>query len=67
MADDGVYYFDNEPGGGMIGTVALRKVSKNGGESVILDHGQPGWVKYLAVDETQVYFTDISNVYALEK
>jgi sugar lactone lactonase YvrE len=68
VADDAsVYYFDNEPGGGMIGTVALRKVSKNGGEPVMLDHGQPGWVKYIAVDRTQVYFTDIANVYALTK
>jgi hypothetical protein len=68
VVDDGsVYYFDNEPGGGMTGTVALRKVSKNGGEPIMLDHGQPGWVKFIAVDKSQVYFTDISNVYALEK
>ena len=62
-----VYYFDNEPGGGMIGTVALRKASKDGGEPVMLDHGRAGWVKYIAVDKTQIYFTDIANVYALTK
>ena len=68
VADDArIYYFDNEPGGGMIGTVALRIVSKNGGDPVMLDHGQPGWVKFIAVDKTQVYFTDIANVYALPK
>jgi len=65
--DANVYYFDNEPGGGMVGTVALRKVSKSGGEPVMLDHGQPGWVRFIAVDKTQVYFTDIANVYALAK
>ncbi len=51
----------------MIGTVALRKVFRNGGEPVMLDHGRAGWVKYIAADKTQVYFTDIANVYALTK
>jgi hypothetical protein len=65
--DANVYYFDNEPGGRMIGIVALRKVSKNGGEPVMLDHGQAGWVRFIAVDKSQVYFTDLANVYALTK
>jgi hypothetical protein len=45
----------------------LRKVSKSGGDSVLLDHGQAGWVRFIALDKTQVYFTDIANVYALTK
>jgi hypothetical protein len=65
--DASVYYFDDEPGGGMIGTVALRKVSKNSGEPVMLDHGRAGWVRFIAVDKSQVYFSDIANVYALTK
>jgi sugar lactone lactonase YvrE len=67
LDDANIYYFDNEPGGGMIGTVVLLKVSKNGGESSILDHGRAGWVRFIAVDKTHVYFTDIANVYALTK
>ena len=67
VADDAsIYYFDDE-GGGMNAPVALRRVSKNGGESMILDHGQAGWVRFIAVDKSQVYFTDIANVYALPK
>ena len=42
-------------------------LSKNGGEPVMLDHGQAGWVRFISVDETQVYFTDIANVYSLAK
>ena len=67
VADDAsIYYFDDE-GGGMNAPVALRRVSKNGGESMILDHGQAGWVRFITVDKSQVYFTDIANVYALTK
>jgi hypothetical protein len=62
-----VYYFDDEKGYGSFGPVALRKVSKQGGEPVTLDMGDAGWVKFIAVDKTQVYFTDISKVYALAK
>lgn len=62
-----IYYFDNVRGKGSFGPVALRRVSTNGGESVELDQGNAGWVKYLAVDGKQVYFTDISKVYALVK
>ena len=73
VADDAnIYYFDNYPfdsesGGRMIGTVALLRTSKNGRETVILDHGQAGWVRFIAVDKTQIYFTDIANVYSLPK
>jgi hypothetical protein len=34
---------------------------------VEIDQGDAGWIKYLAVDEKAVYFTDISRVYALPK
>lgn len=62
-----VYYFDEIPGTGSFGPIALKKVSKAGGNPVTLDQGEAGWVKYLAVDSTQVYFTDISKVYAVSK
>jgi hypothetical protein len=69
--DTNVYYFDsyfrNESGDRMIGTVALLRTAKNGRETVILDHGRAGWVRFIAVDKTHVYFTDIANVYALTK
>ena len=32
----------------------------------MLDQGDTGWTKYLAVGK-QIYFTDISKVYALPK
>lgn len=62
-----VYFFDEVPGTGSFGPVALRKVSKQGGEPVTLDQGEGGWLKYLAVDSKQIYFTNISKVYALGK
>ncbi len=62
-----VYYFDEIPGTGSFGPIALKKVPKTGGTPVTLDSGEGGWVKYLAVDLTNVYFTDISRVYALSK
>lgn len=62
-----VYYFDEVPNSGSFGPVALRKVSTSGGAPVELDQGNAGWIKYLAVDEKQVYFTDISRVYALPR
>lgn len=62
-----VYYFDEIPGTGSFGPIALKKVPKAGGDPVTLDQGQAGWVKYLAVDSKQIYFTDIANVYALSK
>jgi hypothetical protein len=62
-----VYYFDEIPGTGSFGPIALKKVPKGGGNPVTLDQGEAGWVKYLAVDSTQVYFTDISRVYAVPK
>jgi hypothetical protein len=62
-----VYYFDEVPGTGSFGPIALKKVPKAGGNLVTLDQGESGWVKYLTMDSTQVYFTDISKVYAVSK
>lgn len=67
MDETSIYYFDEVPGTGSFGPVALKKVSKSGGEPVTLDQGEAGWVKYLAVDQKQVYFTDISKVYSISK
>lgn len=61
------YYFDEVPKTGSFGPVALRKISKNGGEPVELDQGDAGWIRNLAFDSKQVYFTDISKVYAIAK
>ena len=47
--------------------VALMKVPRNGGTPVELDRGNAGWIQHLAVDSRQIYFTDISKVYALAK
>jgi hypothetical protein len=65
--DTHIYYFDEVPGTGSFGPIALKKVSKAGGDPATLDSGQAGWMKYLAVDASQVYFTDISKVNALAK
>jgi hypothetical protein len=65
--DTNVYYFDEISGTGSFGPIALKKVPKAGGDPVTVDQGKAGWVKYLAVDSNQIYFTDISNVYALSK
>jgi hypothetical protein len=65
--DRDVYYFDNVKGEGSFGPVALMKVSKAGGNPVELDLGNGGWTKHLAVDSKQIYFTDISKVYAIAK
>jgi hypothetical protein len=62
-----VYYFYDEPGSGSFGPTSLFKVPKNGGTPVRLDKGESGWLKFIAVDNGQVYFTDISRVYALAK
>jgi sugar lactone lactonase YvrE len=62
-----VYYFAFVPNTGSFGPDALRKVPKGGGESIELDQGNSAWAKYLAVDSKQIYFTDISKVYALAK
>jgi hypothetical protein len=67
MDETSIYYFDEVPGTGSFGPVALRKVAKAGGDPLTLDQGEAGWIKYLAVDQKQVYFTDISKVYALAK
>ena len=65
--DTNVYYFDNVRGQGSFGPVALMKVSRNGGTPVEIDRGIAGWIDHLAVDSKQIYFTDISKVYALPK
>ncbi len=62
-----VYYFAFVPNTGSFGPDALRKVAKGGGESIELDQGNSAWAKYLSVDSKQIYFTDISKVYALAK
>ena len=68
VIDDGnIYYFDNVRGQGSFGPVALMKVAKKGGNPVEIDRGEAGWIKYLAVDKNQIYFTDISRVYAVGK
>lgn len=65
--DANVYYFDEVKGQGSFGPVALMKVSKNGETPVEIDRGEGGWIGHLAVDSKQIYFTDISKVYALTK
>jgi len=65
--DASVYYFDEVRGQGSFGPVALMKVAKNGGTPAEIDRGNAGWIKYLAVDSKQIYFTDISKVYAVAK
>ena len=67
VADGNVFYFDEVPKSGSFGQVALRRVSTSGGSPVEIDQGNAGWLKYLAVDDKQIYFTDISRVYALPK
>jgi len=67
VADGNVYYFDEVPKSGSFGPVAVRRVSTGGGTPVELDQGNAGWIKYLAVDAKQIYFTDISRVYTLPK
>ena len=66
LDNENVYFFDFVPGTGSFGPDGLYKVSKAGGERVMLDQGDTGWTKYLAVGK-QIYFTDISKVYALPK
>ena len=62
-----VYYFADVEHMGSFPPVALLKVSKSVGEPVAIDQGNAGWVNYIAVDGTQVYFTDISKVYSVKK
>ena len=49
------------------GPVALMKVSKSGGSPIEIDQGAAGWIRHLAVDAKQIYFTDIAKVYAIAK
>lgn len=65
--DANVYYFDEVKGEGSFGPVALMKVAKSGGAPAELDRGNAGWINYLATDAKQIYFTDISRVYAVMK
>jgi hypothetical protein len=65
--DTNVYYFDEVPGTGSFGPIALKKVLKTGGDPMTLDSGEAGWIRYLAVDSKQIYFTDISKVYAVAR
>ena len=67
VADGSVYYFGDVPGMGSFGPVGLRRVTTSGGDSIELDQGNAGWVKYLAANAKQIYFTDISRVYGLPK
>lgn len=67
VADGNVYYFDEVPKTGSFGPVALRRISTSGGAPVEIDQGNAGWIKHLAVDANQIYFTDISRVYSLPK
>jgi hypothetical protein len=67
MDETSIYYFDEVPGTGSFGPVALKKVAKAGGDPITLDQGEAGWIKYVAVDERHVYFTDSSKVYAISK
>jgi len=67
LDDRNVYYFDDVPGTGSFGPIALKQISKAGGNPVTIDQGEGGWMKYLAVDSKQIYFTEISKVYAFAK
>jgi hypothetical protein len=67
VSDANVYYFADVEHMGSFPPVALMKVLKSGGEPVTIDQGEAGWVNYLAVDGAQVYFSDISKVYAVGK
>ena len=67
VSDGWIYHFRDVQGEGSFGPVALLRVATSGGYVVEIDRGNAGWVKYLAVDGKQIYFTDISKVYALPK
>jgi hypothetical protein len=63
----GAYSLCHYSGCALGNNYALRKISTGGGEPVTLDRGEDSWNKYLAVDQTQVYFTTIGKVQALPK
>ena len=67
VSDGWVYHFHDVAGEGSFGPVVLLRVATSGGYVVELDQGNAGWIKHLAVDDKQVYFTDISKVYAVPK
>ncbi len=59
-----VYFFADE---GSFAPIALKKVSKNGGDVVTMDSGNAGWIKHLAQNKTHIFFTDISKLRSIEK
>ena len=61
--DKSIYYFERETSN----TYLLRKISTGGGEPVTLDRGEDSWNKFLAVDNTQVYFTTTAKVLVVGK
>jgi hypothetical protein len=65
--DANVYYFAFVPNTGSFGPDALRKVPKAGGESVALDQGDSAWIRSLSVDTKQIYFGNISRIFAIAK
>ncbi|HEY0347584.1 MAG TPA: hypothetical protein VGC60_05460, partial [Pyrinomonadaceae bacterium] len=65
--DEYVYYYALVPHTGSLGPDALRKVPKAGGESIVLDQGDTAWMRSLTLDSKQIYFADISKIYALAK
>jgi hypothetical protein len=67
VSDGWVYYFQNIAGEGSFGPVALLRVATSGSFAVEIDRGDAGWVKHITADSKQIYFTDISKVYALPK
>jgi len=68
ILDDGyVYYYAFVPNTGSFGPDALRKVPKTGGDSIVLDQGDTAWMRSLTLDSKQIYFADISKIYALAK
>jgi hypothetical protein len=62
-----VYYFAFVPNTGSFGPDALRRVPKAGGESVELDQGDSAWIRSLSVDSKQIYFGNISKIFAIAK
>src|SRR5258708_6254841 len=61
VADDAsIYYFDDEPGGGIIGTVALRKAPKSDGDPRMAGHGRPGRGEQIHAGKNKRHFHDPS-------
>jgi len=62
--DTNVYYFANQ---GSFEPLALKKVSKKGGDAVTMDQGEAGWIGHLAQNKTHIFFTDISKLRSIQK